>query len=72
MKTTEIRELSNEELLSKKRELRHESFHLRLQQASGQLERPSRLHEIRRDVARIETVASERRLKAETASKGSK
>ena len=60
MKTTELRELSNEELTTRKRELRQESFHLRLQQQSGQLERPSRLKEIRRDVARIETILSER------------
>jgi large subunit ribosomal protein L29 len=69
MNIKEIRELSNEELVGKKRDLRHEAFHLRLQQASGQLERPSRLHEIRRDVARIETILSDRRLKAETAAK---
>jgi len=61
MKTTELRELSNEELNTRKRELRQESFHLRLQQQSGQLERPSRLREIRREVARIETILSDRR-----------
>lgn len=69
MKITEVRELSNDELVSKKRDLRHEAFHLRLQQASGQLERPSRLHEIRRDVARIETTLSDRRRQVETPAK---
>ncbi len=60
MKTKEIRELSNEELATRKRDLRQESFHLRIQQQSGQLERPSRLREVRREVARIETILSER------------
>lgn len=69
MKIKEVRELSNDELVTKKRDLRHEAFHLRLQQASGQLERPSRLHEIRRDVARIETILTDRRRKLETAAK---
>jgi len=62
MKNTELRELSNEELLTRKRDLRQESFHLRLQQQGGQLERPSRLREIRREVARVETLLSTRRL----------
>ena len=64
MKTTEIRELSSDELVSRKRELRQESINLRLQQASGQLERPSLLRDLRREIARIETVLSERKLKA--------
>ncbi len=61
MKIQELRELSKEELATRKRDLRQESFHLRLQQQSGQLERPSRLKEIRREVARIETILSVRR-----------
>jgi large subunit ribosomal protein L29 len=60
MKTKEIRELSNDELETRRRELRQESFHLRLQQQSGQLEKPSLLRSLRREVARIETVLSER------------
>ena len=58
MKTKEIIEMSTDELLTKKRDLRQESLHLRLQQQSGQLEQPSRLRLLRRDVARIETVLS--------------
>ena len=50
--------MSTDELLTKKRDLRQESLHLRLQQQSGQLEQPSRLRLLRRDVARIETVLS--------------
>ena len=60
MKMKEVIELSTDELLTKRRDLRQESLHLRLQQQSGQLEQPSRLRLLRRDVARIETVLSER------------
>jgi large subunit ribosomal protein L29 len=45
--------------------MRQESLHLRLQQQSGQLEQPSRLRLLRRDVAKIETVLSQRAQKAE-------
>jgi len=61
MKIKEIIEMSTGELLTKKRDLRQESLHLRLQQQSGQLEQPSRLRLLRRDVARIETVLSSRK-----------
>ena len=60
MKIKDIVEMSTDELLTKKRDLRQESLHLRLQQQSGQLEQPSRLRLVRRDVARIETVLSQR------------
>src|SRR6266508_4637869 len=43
MKFKEIQEMSTDELLTKKRDLRQESLHLRLQQQSGQLEQPSRM-----------------------------
>ena len=56
----EITELSTDELLTKRRDLRQESLHLRLQQQSGQLEQPSRLRLLRRDVARIETTLAQR------------
>lgn len=52
--------MSTDELLTKRRDLRQESLHLRLQQQSGQLEQPSRLRLLRRDVARIETILSNR------------
>lgn len=54
-----------DELLTKRRDLRQESLHLRLQQQSGQLEQPSRLRLLRRDLARIETELSQRTQKAE-------
>jgi large subunit ribosomal protein L29 len=69
MKIKEIRELSPEELATRKRELREESFHLRIQQQSGQLEKPSTLRSIRREVAQIETILTEKTKVAATASK---
>ncbi len=66
MKFKEIKELSSEELATKKRELRQESLHLRLQQQSGQLEQPSRLRLLRRQVAQMETVLTERTAKTES------
>ena len=60
MKFKEIQEMSTDELLTKKRDLRQESLHLRLQQQSGQLEQSSRLRLLRREVARVETVLTER------------
>ena len=60
MKMKEIIELSTDELLTKRRDLRQESLHLCLQQQSGQLEQPSRLRLLRRDVARIETALAQR------------
>lgn len=60
MKFKDIQEMSSEELTTKKRDLRQESLHLRLQQQSGQLEQPSRLRLLRRQVAQLETVLSQR------------
>jgi large subunit ribosomal protein L29 len=60
MKIKEIRELSREELADRKRALRLESFNLRLQQQSGQMEKPSRVKDIRKEVARIETILTEK------------
>jgi large subunit ribosomal protein L29 len=65
MKVKEITELSTDELLTKRRDLRQESLHLRLQQQSGQLEQPSRLRLLRRDMARLETVLTQRAKQAE-------
>jgi large subunit ribosomal protein L29 len=62
MKAKEIRELTDAEAQSKLRDLRQELFNLRLQQQTARLERPSRIREVRRDMARIETVLRERQL----------
>ena len=64
MKAKEIRELTEAEAQAKLRDLRQELFNLRLQQQTARLERPSRIREVRRDMARIETVLRERQLRA--------
>jgi len=63
-KRKEIQEKTLEELMADGRNLRQEVFNLRLQQASAQLEKPSRLRNLRRDIARIETRISALRRKA--------
>lgn len=62
MKIAEIRNLNATELKTKEGELREEGLNLRLQQQTGRLEKPSRLNDIRKDIAKIETVLSEQRL----------
>ena len=62
MTNKEIRELSNEEILSKIEESKEELFNLRFQQATGSLEKPSRIRELRHQVARLKTVLREREL----------
>lgn len=69
MKIKEIRELNIAELQTRKRDLRQETFNLRLQQQSGQLEKPSQIKAIRREVARVETVLTQKKRQAEGASK---
>ena len=56
MTLDEILELTPTELSSRKKELRQEIFHLRLQQQAGQLEKPHLLRTLRREIARLETV----------------
>ncbi|MEZ5300644.1 MAG: 50S ribosomal protein L29 [Verrucomicrobiales bacterium] len=60
MKTRELRELTLEELTARRRELKQEAINLRVQQQSDQLENPARIRLVRREVARIETLLSER------------
>ena len=62
MKILDVRNLTDSELVTRKKEARQEYFNLRLQQQTGALEKPSRLNELRKDVAKLETVLSERRL----------
>lgn len=64
MKMSELKDRTVPELLAQSRDLRQEMFNLRLQQASSQLEKPSRLRTLRRDVARIETHITMLRRKA--------
>ena len=61
MKIKELKEMTNEELATQRRDLKHETINLRVQQQSGQLENPARIKAVRRTIARIETVLSTRR-----------
>ena len=58
----ELRELADEELVSRLREAKAELFNLRVQAATGQLDSHGRLQVVRRDIARIYTVMREREL----------
>ena len=58
MKIAEIKELTTKELEARKREIKQETFNLRIPQQAGQLEKPHMLRALRRDAARIETVLS--------------
>ena len=62
MKVNEIRNLTTEEIIAKVKESKEELFNLRFQQATGNLEKPSRLRELRHIVARCKTVLREREL----------
>jgi large subunit ribosomal protein L29 len=58
----EIRDLADEELVTRLAEAKEELFNLRFQVATGQLDNNRRLHHVRRDIARIYTVMREREL----------
>ena len=64
MKVNEIRNLSTAELNEKIVSLMEELFNLRFQLATGQLENPMRIREVRKTIARIKTVQREKELKA--------
>lgn len=61
MKASELRSLSEPELVAKSRELRDELFNVRVKRATGQLENTAKLGQLRRDVARTETVLAQKR-----------
>ncbi len=62
MKTNEIRKLSTEEINKKIAEMKEELFNLRMKQATGSLENPARIRELRKTVARLKTILREREL----------
>ena len=65
MKANEVREMTNEELVSKLKDLKAELFNLRFQLAINQLDNPMRITAVKRDIARVKTVLRENELKAE-------
>ena len=62
MKNNDLRNLSTEELNKKLAESKEELFNLRFSQATGNLEKPSRIRELRKLVARMKTIIREREL----------
>ena len=60
MKAKELRELTTEELLKKEEELKAELYNLRFASATGNLEKPSKIKEDRKTIARIKQVLTER------------
>ena len=64
MKAKEIREMTNEELVSKLDSLKEELFNLRFRHATGQLENPCVLSTVKKDIARVKTEIREREIKA--------
>lgn len=61
MKSADVRAMSDDQLQENLSSLRREAFNLRFQKASGQLEGTGRVRQVRRDIARILTILSERR-----------
>jgi large subunit ribosomal protein L29 len=61
VKASELSTLSEPELVAKSRELRDELFNVRVKRATGQLENTAKLKQLRRDVARAETVLAQKR-----------
>lgn len=62
MTPEQIRELSDEELVSQENEMAEQIFRLRLQLAMGQAEGTHRLQQLKKDVARVKTIRRERQL----------
>jgi large subunit ribosomal protein L29 len=62
VKAAELRELSEQELITRLRDAKAELFNLRVQNATGQLDNNRRLQTVRRDIARIYTIMREREL----------
>ena len=64
MKAKEIRDMSAEEMSQKLASLKEELFNLRFQLATGQLENPMRIKDVKKTIARIKTIQREQELKA--------
>ena len=62
MDAKKIRDLSTEEIIKKIEDNKEELFNLRFAQATGNLEKPSRISELRKEIARMKTIIKEREL----------
>ena len=63
MKMADLREVSADELLKKEQDMRKELFNLRFQKATGEIENPMRIRALRKDIARVLTVLTEKQQK---------
>ena len=64
MKAEEVRDLTADQLKDKLADLKKEQFNLRFQKATGQLEKSSRINEVRKDIARVKTIARQKAAEA--------
>ena len=67
MKATDVRLMTADQLADKLADLKKEQFNLRFQKATGQLENTARVRQVRRDIARIQTIISEKAASAANA-----
>jgi len=65
MKAADARHMTVDQLDDELTKLKKEQFNLRFQRATGQLENTARIRQVRRDIARVTTIAGEKRAKAE-------
>lgn len=61
VKTADVRAMSADQMKDKLLELKKEQFNLRFQSATGQLEKTARIREVRRDIARLKTIMTEKK-----------
>jgi large subunit ribosomal protein L29 len=64
MKAVDVRAMSADQLTDELAKLKKEQFNLRFQKATGQLEKSSRIQEVRRDIARVKTIARQKAAEA--------
>ena len=62
MKAKDIRALTTDQMLEKEKQYKEELFNFRFQQATGQLENTARLKKVRKNIAKIKTILSEKEL----------
>jgi len=62
MKSSALRELTLDELAKKETDMRKELFNLRFQQATGEIENPMRIRSIKKDIARVLTLMTEKKI----------
>ena len=72
MKISEIKEQNKEELETKLADIKKTLFNLKFQKATGQIESPVKIRNLRKDIARIKTLIREKELEAKTDSKDDK